>query len=127
MELESRILIKVEGGIITEWETNVDGLEVEIFDVNDIQDDRELSDEQVKELWQRKVDNIATESYSVLLAYPSGEETFYAWVWAPDEHEAVVEAKKDVILSNPEMSPDDFDVLLVIKGHVDPELRKEDF
>lgn len=125
MKLEPKILIKVEGGVVTEWETNVENLEVEIFDVNDIKDDRGLTDEQVKALWLRKVDELNTEEYSVLLEYPNGD-TYYAWVWAPDEYEAVVEAKKDAILSNPEMSPDDFAVLLVLKGHIDAELRKED-
>ena len=85
-----------------------------------LQLDSENFDNVAKEIFE------TSEPYSVLLEYPNGE-TFYSWVWAENAREAAGEAKADAVKSNPEMSPEDFTEVLVIMGHVEAELRKEDF
>jgi hypothetical protein len=62
--------------------------------------------------------------YSVLLLYPdhandSGTETYYAFVEAPDELEAVAVAQRQAVAAQDgvEIAPDDFAPLLVTQGH----------
>jgi hypothetical protein len=66
----------------------------------------------------------ANKLYSVLLLYPdyandSGTETYYAFVEAPDQIEAVALAQRQAIAANDciEPEPDDFAPLLVTEGH----------
>lgn len=67
------------------------------------------------------------KEFSVLLQYPDGQ-TYYAWVTALDAEGAVEAAKNDwrESATDPDGELPDFEVLLVVKGHVDAELRKED-
>jgi hypothetical protein len=62
--------------------------------------------------------------YSVLLLYPDyandgGTETYYAFVEAPDQIEAVALAQRQAVAANEcvEIEPDDFAPLLVTQGH----------
>jgi hypothetical protein len=62
--------------------------------------------------------------YSVLLLYPDyandgGDETYYAWVEAPDPVEAVTVARRQALAAQEGLifPPDDFTPLLVTEGH----------
>ncbi len=66
----------------------------------------------------------ATKPYSVLLLYPDhrndgGEETYYAWVDAPDPIAAIALAQRQALATNEwdDIDPTDFHPLLVIQGH----------
>jgi hypothetical protein len=68
--------------------------------------------------------NAPKKPYSVLLLYPdyandSGTETYYAFVEAPDELEAVAVAQRQAVAAQDgvEIAPDDFAPLLVTQGH----------
>lgn len=69
---------------------------------------------------------VALKPYSVLLLYPDyigdyGEETYYAFVLAPDSIEAVATAKRQALAAQDSVvfPPDDFAALLVTEGHHD--------
>lgn len=64
--------------------------------------------------------------YSVLLEYPGGD-TYYAWVTAENAEEAVVVAESDWQTDHLGEDLPGFTVLLVLRGHVDAALRKEDY
>ena len=66
----------------------------------------------------------AIKPYSVLLLYPDhrndgGEETYYAWVEAPDPIAAVALAQRQALVANEwdDLDAADFHPLLVIRGH----------
>jgi hypothetical protein len=66
----------------------------------------------------------AKKPYSVLLLYPDdrndgGNETYYAWVEAPDPVTAVAEAQRKALATNEwdDVDPAGFHPLLVINGH----------
>lgn len=71
-------------------------------------------------------DFVLSKEFSVLLQYPNGD-TYYAWVTALDAEGAVAAAKADYLEDHPDENPPEFEVLLVVKGHVDAELRKDGF
>jgi hypothetical protein len=66
----------------------------------------------------------AKKPYSVLLLYPDdrndgGNETYYAWVEAPDPVTAIAEAQRQALATNEwdDVDPTGFHPLLVINGH----------
>ena len=69
--------------------------------------------------------NKNTDKYSVLLQYPDGQ-TYFTWVFALHAVAAVEKAKKDC-LENYFGEADDLTPMLVLAGHHDCLLAKEDF
>ena len=70
--------------------------------------------------------SLINQPWSVLLRYPDSEETYYTWVDAPNNQEAMMAAKKQMIAVNEGIEPEDIAVVLVLRGHVEAELREGD-
>jgi len=95
---------------------------VRIFEVSDMV--RAIGSKDAGKAYLEALHFVLDKEFSVLLQYPDGQ-TYYAWVMALDAEGAVEAAKASYQEDHPEEDLPDFEVLLVTKGHVDAELRKE--
>ena len=124
--MSDKILIYVKGGIVQDIAKSDPDIDVEVFDVDNLAKAFDTTLAELDKAWNAKVFALKYNNYSVLLGYPDGD-TFFVWVRALNPSTAIDEAFREVIESNPEMTSDQFTVLLVMPGHVDALLRKEDF
>lgn len=96
---------------------------VRIFDVNGMI--RAVGREEANKAYLEIRNFVLGKPFSVLLQYPDGD-TYYAWVTALDAEGAVEVAKADYLADHPDEELPEFETLLVVAGHIDAELRKED-